>query len=141
MSTYICHSERLLTNNKGKLQRNYNTTQASWTTATAIEQRQIKHTTIENWNGILTNDTEIPSTRASISAFARTTTKQRTNTPKTTPPPRTRKTYKKAKFSVNIQTELHEPKISKVNKLRTSYINNAYELHQPNNCKCRWTLL
>ena len=82
LSTYICHSERLLTNNKSKLQRNYNTTQASWTTATAIEQRQIKHTTTKNWNGILTNDAEIPSTRASISASARTTTKQRTNTPK-----------------------------------------------------------
>ena len=48
---------------------------------------------------------------------------------------------KQAKFSMNIQTELHEPKILKVNKLRTSYINNAYELHQPNNYKCCWTLV
>ena len=48
---------------------------------------------------------------------------------------------KQAKFIMNIQTEFHEPKISKVNKLRTSYINNACELHQPNNCKCCWTLL
>ena len=48
---------------------------------------------------------------------------------------------KQAKFNMNIQTELHEPKISKINKLCTSYINNAYELHQPNKCKCCWTLL
>ena len=53
-------------------------------------------------------------------------------TPSPAPPLHTRKTYKKqAKFTMNIQTELHEPKISKVNKQNTKKTEILYGLQKP----------